>query len=65
MRLGTLFGSVIFVDGMGFSVMEIVFPLPAITTPYLLLGKRVPREVHVSLCECVQRVVSSRPHSLT
>lgn len=65
MRLGTLFGSVIFVDGMGFSVMEIVFPLPAITISYLLLGKRVPREVYVSLCECVQRVVSSRPHSLT
>lgn len=65
MRLGTLFGSVIFVDGMGFSVMEIVFPLPADTTPYLLLGKRVPREVHISLRECVQRVVASRPHALT
>lgn len=37
MRLGTLFGSVIFVDGMGLSVMEIVFPLLANTTPTCFL----------------------------
>ena len=34
------------------------------THPHLLLRKRIPREVHVSLRQRVQRVVTSRSHAL-
>ena len=62
-RLGILLGSVIRVDGMGLSVIEIVYVISKISSPYLFFIKWIPSEMDITVSLGKECVVLSTTHA--